>query len=97
MLQVFPVTPYPVSAFAEYSAVIAFPVLHRLPAPYSTHLHRYLYTQIFYWVYYGTIFDICQHQYISLLLTRHRSYVYMLFAAYVIKIISSMKKAVSTK
>ena len=44
VLQVFPAAPYSVNAFKEYSAVIAFPVLHRLPASYSTHPHRYLYT-----------------------------------------------------
>jgi len=30
------------------SAVIAFPLFQSLPAPQSTDLHRYLYTQIFY-------------------------------------------------
>ena len=48
VLQVFPATPRIIHAWMKRSAVIAFLMDRSLPASHRTHLHRYLYTQIFY-------------------------------------------------
>lgn len=45
---VFPCIPSPVRRLCRLSAMVAFPLLHRMPPSKRTLLHRYLYHMYFY-------------------------------------------------